>query len=71
VVGAGSIVSKSLPDYAIAYGNPIKVRDLLFNEEQRNKLKKIEWWNFEDDELKEINTYFYDVDTFIKKYYSD
>lgn len=68
IIGAGSIVSKSIPDFAIAFGSPIEIKKMRFSETQINHLKKIKWWNFEDDKLKEINRYFYDIDGFIKKY---
>lgn len=69
IIGAGSIVSKSIPDFAIAFGNPIEVRKMRFNDKQRNQLKKIKWWNFDGDKLKDVNNYFYDIDEFIEKYY--
>ena len=71
IIGAGSIVSKSIPDFAIAFGNPIQIKKMRFNETQREQLKKIEWWNFSDAELKDVNRYFYDIDGFIAKYQKD
>ena len=68
VIGAGSIVSKSIPDYAIAYGNPIEIKKYRFPEKQRAELKTIAWWNFDENKLKEINRYFYDIEGFIEKY---
>ena len=68
VIGAGSIVSKDIPDYAVAYGNPIQIKKYRFNESQREKLKKIDWWNFDKEMLKDINYHFYDISGFIEKY---
>ncbi|MFP4845639.1 CatB-related O-acetyltransferase [Winogradskyella sp. PE311] len=68
VIGAGSIVSKDIPDFAIAYGSPIEIKKYRFTERQRKDLKKIEWWNFSDIDLKNVNTYFYNIDAFIEKY---
>ncbi len=68
VIGAGAIVSKNIPDYAIAYGNPIEIMKYRFTENQRIKLKNIAWWDFDEDKLKDINRYFYDVDGFIEQY---
>ena len=39
VVGAGSIVTKDLPDYAVAYGNPCKVR-YYRNEKTKRSVKR-------------------------------
>jgi acetyltransferase-like isoleucine patch superfamily enzyme len=68
IIGAGSVVSKNIPDFAIAFGSPIEINNFRFNEHQRSALKEIQWWNFNDYELKDVNKYFFDIDTFIEKY---
>jgi acetyltransferase-like isoleucine patch superfamily enzyme len=68
VVGAGSVVSKDIPDFAIAYGNPISIKRMRFTEKQQNELKKIAWWNFDDNAMKDVNTYFFEVEKFISKH---
>lgn len=68
IIGAGSVVSKNIPDYAIAYGNPIEIKKFRFVENQRIQLKKIAWWNFDDNELKNVNKMFFNVEEFIDKY---
>ena len=65
VIGAGAVVSKDIPPYAVAVGCPIQVIKYRFNEKQIDALKKIEWWNFNDDKLKEVEKYFYNVEGFI------
>lgn len=44
VVGAGSIVTKDVPKYAIVAGNPAKVIGYRFSDEQINQLENSEWW---------------------------
>ena len=68
IIGAGAVVSKDIPDYAIAVGNPIKIIRYRFNDEQISCFKRIQWWNFEEDKLQDIEKMFFDVDEFIKKY---
>ncbi len=51
IIGAGSVVSKDVPDYAIVAGNPAKVIRYRFTPEQIEKLKKISWWNWDDDKV--------------------
>lgn len=70
IIGAGSVVSKDIPDFAVAYGNPIEIRKYRFTEHQRKKIKDMEWWNFNPDQLKEIHKLFFQVDEFINNYKS-
>lgn len=68
IIGAGAVVSKDIPDYAIAVGNPIKIIRYRFNDDQISALKRIQWWNFEEDKLQDIEKMFFNIDEFIKKY---
>lgn len=52
VIGAGSIVSKDIPPYAIVVGNPCKVIKYRFSETIRKKVNKIKLENI-DENLKE------------------
>jgi acetyltransferase-like isoleucine patch superfamily enzyme len=53
IVGAGALVTKDIPDYAIAVGCPAKVIKYRFDKPIIEKLAKIQWWNFSDGKLKE------------------
>ena len=68
IIGAGAVVSKDIPDYAIAVGCPIKIIKYRFNDDQIAALKRIQWWNFSEDKLQDIEKMFFDIDGFIKKY---
>lgn len=67
VIGAGAVVSKDIPPYAVAVGCPIEIIKYRFNESQIDALLKIKWWDFSEDNLKEVEQYFFEVDAFIKK----
>lgn len=67
VIGAGAVVSKDIPPYAVAVGCPIKIIKYRFDEEKIEALKRIKWWEFDEDRLKEVEQLFFDVNGFIEK----
>ncbi len=69
IVGAGAVVTKDVPPYAIVAGNPARVIKYRFSEEQIKALLQIRWWNWTDKEIRNFEKYFHDVDTFITKAY--
>jgi len=52
-IGACSVVTRDVPSYAIAAGNPAQVIRYRFNEETIQKLLQIRWWNWPDEKVKE------------------
>lgn len=68
VIGAGAIVSKNIPPYAIAVGSPIQIIRYRFEQNQIESLLKIKWWNFNEAELNDVEKFFFDIESFIKKY---
>lgn len=51
VIGAGSVVTKHVPPYAIAVGVPAKVIRFRFPQDAINRLARIEWWTWDDSTL--------------------
>lgn len=51
MIGAGSVVTKDVPPYAIIAGVPGKVIGKRFNDVQIEKLEKTSWWNLKRDDL--------------------
>jgi Acetyltransferase (isoleucine patch superfamily) len=55
VIGACSVVTKDIPAYAVAVGNPARIIRFRFGKEEIKKLEEIEWWNWDWKEIyKEI-----------------
>lgn len=52
VVGAGSVVTKDIPPYAIVAGVPAKVIRYRFSEETIHSILANPWWKKSDSELK-------------------
>ena len=46
VVGAGSVVRRDVPPYAIVVGNPARVTGFRFSPEQISALLRIRWWDW-------------------------
>jgi len=52
VIGAGSIVTKDVPPYAVVVGSPAKIIKYRFTYEIIDKLINSKWWNFSEPFLK-------------------
>lgn len=51
VVGAGSIVTKSVEPYSIAVGCPARQTRFRFSQEKIDLLVQSEWWNWSDEKI--------------------
>lgn len=51
IVAAGSVVTKSVPSYAIVGGVPAKFIKWRFSEDIRKKLSFEQWWNWPDEKI--------------------
>lgn len=52
IVGAGSVVTKNVPAYAIVAGNPAKILKFRFDETKIAKLLSGAWWDRNIEDLK-------------------
>jgi acetyltransferase-like isoleucine patch superfamily enzyme len=68
VIGAGSVISKSVPPYAVVVGNPAHIIRYRFPEEIRRRLLRCAWWYWSDEEIMALRPAFMaDVDSFLKE----
>lgn len=52
VIGTGAVVTKSIPPYAVAVGNPARVVRQRFDDTAVAALLKIQWWNWPVEKIK-------------------
>lgn len=51
IVGAGAVVSGTVPDYAIVAGNPAKIIRMRFDDTSIARLLAIRWWDWPIDHI--------------------
>ena len=69
IAGAGAVITKDVPDYAVVVGVPARIIKYRYTPEQIKSLNKIAWWDWTDDEIRErFDDFYLSVDDFIEKY---
>jgi acetyltransferase-like isoleucine patch superfamily enzyme len=66
VIGARAVVSKSVPPYAVVVGNPGQIVRYRFEDEIRERLLALRWWEWSDEEIRALKQWFMaDVESFL------
>ena len=65
VIGSASMVTKDVPPYTIAAGNPCRPVRLRFPEATCQKLLESRWWDFSEARLEELAASFSDPEAFL------
>lgn len=69
IAGAGAIITKDVPDYAIVVGAPARIIKYRYTPAQIEALNTIQWWNWTDDEIRErYDDLYLPIEEFIQKY---
>lgn len=66
VVAAGSVITKSVPPYAIVGGVPAKIIRYRFEKDKIEKLLILKWWDMDLAYLRKNFTKFHNIDGFLE-----
>jgi phosphonate metabolism protein (transferase hexapeptide repeat family) len=70
VIAAGAIVTKDVPDYSIAGGNPARIIKRRFPEHVSSRLIALAWWDWDHETLRQALPDFrqLEIEAFLAKY---
>ncbi|GAF67092.1 putative acetyltransferase [Bacillus sp. TS-2] len=68
IIGAGAVVTKDVPDYAIVAGSPAKVIRYRFSQQEIIELNNIAWWDWDDDKIRKNIQLFINNKEFLRQF---
>ena len=70
IIGAGSVIAKDVPPYAVVVGNPARVIKYRFDDTTIKKLLAIKWWNWSLEKIADNLPLMKDVEKFLAAHWS-
>ena len=67
IIGAGTVVNKDIPPYAVVAGVPARIIRYRFTEEEIAQLERIAWWNRGEEWIKKHVGLFCDIKKFLER----
>lgn len=58
VIAASAVVTKDIPEYSVAVGNPAKVIRKRFSESIISQLRAVSWWDWPEEKVKRNRKFF-------------
>jgi acetyltransferase-like isoleucine patch superfamily enzyme len=72
IIGAGAVVTKNVPHYAVVGGVPARIIRYRYTKPQIDSLLKISWWNWSDEKIRQnIDDFYVHVESFIQKHFQN
>ncbi len=69
IAGAGAVITKDIPDYAVVGGVPARIIRYRYMPEQIEALNRIAWWDWPDEKIREYyNDFYLSAEEFIAKH---
>jgi len=68
IIGAGAVVTRNIPPYAVAVGSPAKVVHYRFEPQIIAALLRIRWWDWPRQKIDSSLCYMEDVGDFVLRY---
>lgn len=69
IIGACAVVTRDVPSFAIAAGNPARVVRFRFSPEQQRAMAEIAWWAWSDELIeRRLEDFYLPIDAFIAKH---
>ena len=68
IIAANTVITKDVPPYSIMAGNPGQVKSFRFSQDIIDKLRKISWWDWDENTIRARIVDMADINKFVELY---